>query len=154
MPHPSGGPAAGSALGLVLILVIVLGSISLAVWPIFPKVTATFQITKQYPYAVAFLSVKLDHLTFASASSIQKDAVFVYPVTPDQNSYTVNLVVQISYGGQTIVTSPTIPITTGVYSLSFVGNYRTEQPNVYYHIQLSASYAGTEIVAQADVPPT
>jgi len=156
MPRRGGGGGGGGAeaTGPILIVIIVIAAIGLAVYPIFPKVTATFQI-KQSPEGVNFLSVKLDHLTFASAASIQKDVVFVYAVTPDVNGFAVKGVVSISYGGQTITTSPSFTLTTGLYSLSFVGNYRTEQPSIYYHVQVDITYPNGDVVSQgADVPPT
>lgn len=155
LTHGATMPKGGNiAFGPILILIVVVAAIALAVYPIYPKVTASFQVFK-YPQQVTFLSVKLDHLTYASAASVQKDAIFIFPVSPDTNSFSVTAVAQISYAGQVLSTTPLYSIPTGLYSLSFVGNYRTEQPNIFYHIVLNVTFpSGLFVTQTADAPPS
>ena len=67
---PKAAPMA-AGIGPILIVIIVVGAIALAIVPVYPKVTATFQI-KPAPQDVAFLSAKLGRLTIATASGASK----------------------------------------------------------------------------------
>jgi hypothetical protein len=148
-----GAPVAAAIVPILMVL-IVIGAIAFAVFPVYPKVTATFQI-KSTPQDVVFLSAKLDRLTIAAASGIQKDTVFLYSLAPDTNGYMVTVVVEVSYSGQTLATSPSSTVVTGLYSISFVGNLRAEQPSVYYHVKVTVTFpSGPVIVKEVDVPPS
>lgn len=152
MPRRDGGGAKLDVSGPLIILIVVVAAIGLAVYPVYPRVTATFRISgyPTYPHQISFLSTKLDYLTVVVSAGIQRNTIFVYTVSPDTGSSAlgVALVAQVSYDGEVLATTPIYTIASGVYSLSFLDNYRAQQSGSYYQIQVNATYSDGSTVSQ------
>jgi predicted membrane protein len=136
-----------------LILVVVLVVVFAAIYPAFPKVTATVKVQWSDP-RLQLTDARLEKMTFAQAASISRGTIFLYAInTQPQTKFTLSVVV--SYSGQTLAQGVWSDIPLGLYSFSVVLNPQTEQTNVFYQLSMVASFSdGQSVQIQGIVPPS
>ena len=142
-----------SASALVLIVVVLLGFMFLIAYPIYPRVTGTLSTQLGEP-RFSLVSPKLDRLTVAQASNIEKGHIFIYqgPTTP-ATTFTLRIVVY--YGNEMITDQSWDGLQIGQYYFSVVLNPRIEQQNILYNLKLMATFAdGRTVEIDSLVPPS
>ncbi len=144
----------------VIIIAIVLVAVFVGSYPIYPRISGYVQIQSS-PQIFTVLPAKLERLTIAAASSIQKDRIFFYSITNETKGIVVDQVnMEVSYAGQPLAhLTPLTRVHSGTYAFSVVLSYsfltlQSEKPNIYYHLKLTVKISeGLVKTVEADVPP-
>lgn len=145
--------AGGSLVALVLFGLIVT-ALFLNSYPLHPKIEGTIQTQSLEP-RFSLNTLTSSRLTPASASSVAKATIFLYPLSVSQTGQTFNLQIMIySPSGAIVAQGSWDNLALGVYSFSTVLNAEFSQ-NMTYHVILRASFQpGTYIQIDANTPPT
>jgi hypothetical protein len=155
---PKHAPVFGIPLVLITILSLSTFAFVVGTMPIFPRVSVTFEAQSPswgVPPSLALRDAKLDRLTLASASSVAKNRIFLYPIST-QPTATFDLALEASYSDRLLASDSWEDLPIGLYSFTVVF-YPTlqEQQAVYYHVKITATFQyGAPVVIEADVPPS
>ena len=138
---------------IAFILVIILGSVFLASYPLYPRITGNLTVQFAEPrFSLTYLAQ--DRRTIFQASGSQKNLIGLTLISPAQQSGTFGLSITVTdSNGKSVAQASWENIPIGLYSFTVVLDAQLPT-NVSYHLSMIAQFQGNvNVVIEANTPP-